>query len=60
MSKTKGAPAPDQPQHYTLPIDHEHAGVQHQTGDTLQLYPDQIALIERVAAVRLAGETLTD
>lgn len=31
---------------YTLPIEHEHAGILHPAGTKLGLYPDQIARIE--------------
>lgn len=38
------------PVEYTLPIPHEHAGESYPAGHKLTLYPDQIALIEAVAA----------
>lgn len=53
MSKAKpkpATPAEPQPVDYALPIPHEHAGVAYPAGATLALYPDQIALIESVAA----------
>lgn len=49
MSKAKPAPQA-QPQDYTLPIPHQHAGVEYPAGAVLPLYPDQIALIEAVAS----------
>lgn len=45
------------PQDYTLPIDHEHAGKPYKAGETLPLYPDQIALIESVAKARAAAQS---
>lgn len=42
--------AENMPQDYTLPIGHEHEGRQYKAGETLPLYPDQIKLIESVAA----------
>lgn len=35
---------------YILPIPHQHAGIDYPAGAVLALYPDQIALIEAVAA----------
>lgn len=50
MNKTTATPKPAEQREYILPIDHEHEGEKHKAGAKLMIYPDQISLIESVAA----------